>query len=137
MGMSIAAAAFLIAGVVMMLFGGKIFYETVIFLRVAARAVGTVIRIAPSRNSDGQAMYLPIFEYRTNDGSAYQYISTVASNPPAYNVGETATILYHQRNPRHARIHSFTELWLLQAVLFFFGSICVFASIYILLNFGL
>lgn len=130
----IGVGAMIVVGSVMIGYAFKLFYDTVIFLRAAVRTVGTVVHLAPARNSDGGATYLPVFEYRTNDGSAYQHTSTVASNPPAYKVGDTATLLYHKRNPRRARVRSFTELWLGQFVLVLFGMVCIFGGLYLFGN---
>ena len=126
----IGAGAALLVGSVMIIYALTLFYKTVIFLRAATRTVGTVVRLAPSRNGDGNATSLAVFEYRTNDGTAYEHISTVASNPPAYKIGDTAALLYHKRNPRNARVRSFTELWLAQLILTVLGLAISIAGLY-------
>ncbi len=134
MGIYIGVGALLLVGSVMLLFALKLFYETIVFLRSAVRTVGTCIRLDGARNSDGQATSLPVFEYQTNDGTIYRYTSTVASTPPAYNVGDTATLLYHKRNPRNARINSFIEIWLVQLILAVLGLSCCLAAFFIFLS---
>jgi hypothetical protein len=134
MGLYIGAGVCFLIGGVMVIYALKLFYETLIFLRAAARTVGTVVYLAPARNSDGQATYLPVFAYRTNDGSIYQHTSTVASNPPSYKIGDTATLLYHKRNPRRARVRSFTELWLAQLTLIVCGIIGTIAGLIMFAN---
>jgi len=134
MGIYIGAGVLLLVGSVMLLYAVKIFYETIIFLRAATRTVGTVIRLDPSRSGDENSMYVPVFEYRTNDGTIHQYTSTVISDPPSYKVGETATLLYHKRNPRNARIKSFTDLWLLQFILTCLGLVCCLAAFFMFLS---
>ena len=128
------AGVFLLLGSVMIVYGLKLFYDTVIFLRAAARTIGTVIRFDGAQNSNPQGKNLAVFEYRTNDGSVYQLTSTVVTDPPAYEIGDTATLLYHKRNPRNARIKSFTELWLVQVLLIVFGIICSFTGLFMFLK---
>ena len=118
----------------MLLYAVKSFYETIVFMRSAAKTVGTVIRLDPARNSDGQATSLPVFEYQTNDGSVYQHTSTVASTPPAYQIGDTATLLYHKRNPRNARVKSFTELWLAKLIFTVLGLSLCFTAFFIFMT---
>jgi hypothetical protein len=95
--------------------------ETVVFMRAGNKTEGTVIRFATTRNSDGHTMYLPVFQYRTNDGSAYEHTSSVASKPPAYEIGETAMIFYSKKNPRKAKLNSFSELWLFKLIFTLIG----------------
>jgi ABC-type transport system involved in multi-copper enzyme maturation permease subunit len=106
------------------LFVVKSVIETLVFTRAANRTVGKVIRLATARNSDNHLMYLPVFEYQTNDGAVYQYTSTIASTPPAYEIGETVTLLYLRKNPQNAKIKSFSELWLVKIVLAVIGLAC-------------
>ncbi len=122
-------AALGLAGGLTLLQVVKSIIETVVFMRAANKTDGTVIRLGTTRNSDGDTMYLPVFRYRTNDGSSYEHTSTVASKPPAYTVGETATIFYLKKNPRRAKLNSFSELWLFKLIFTVVGLFfCVFAA---------
>jgi hypothetical protein len=130
---SIFMAALGLAGGLTLMLVLKSIIETVVFIRAANRTEGTVIRYGSSRNSDGHSMYLPVFRYRTNDGSAYEYTSTVASKPPAYKIGETATIFYLKKNPRSAKLNSFMELWLVKLIFTILGLFfCIFSAGYFL-----
>lgn len=125
---NIFVAALGLAGGLTLLLVVKGIIETFVFIRAANRTEGTVIRFGTTRNSDGQTMYLPIFQYRTNDGSRYEHTSTVASKPPAYEIGEKATIFYLKKNPRRAKLNSFSELWLVKLVLTIIGlGVCAFS----------
>ena len=134
MGSYIGAVACLLIGSLTLLYLFKILIETVVFLRAATATVATVIRLDQARSSDGHRMYLPVFEYRTGDGSVYQHTSKVASSPPAYNLGDTATLLYLRRNPRNARLKSFTELWLSKLVVAGVGLSFCFAAFFIFMT---
>jgi hypothetical protein len=117
----VMAILFLVGGGIL-LFVIKNTIETVVFIRSASKTVGQVIRLATTRNSDGHTLYLPVFQYRTNDGSLHEYTSTVASKPPAYQIGATATLFYLRKNPQNAKLRSFSELWLLNLILALVGS---------------
>lgn len=133
MGANIFIAALGLAGVITLFLVLKNMIETVVFIRAATRTEGTVIRFGTTRNTDGHTMYLPVFQYRSNDGSAYEHTSSVASKPPAYVIGETATIFYSKKNPRKAKLNTFSELWLFKLIFLFLGLFfCVFAAGYFL-----
>jgi hypothetical protein len=121
---SLAIGILCLVGGAIMLFVVKNFIETLVFIRAAGTTVGKVIHLAPARNSDGHLLYLPVFEYQTNDGTVCQYTSTVASSPPAYKIGDSATLLYLRKNPRQAKLKSFSELWLLNIIFALIGLAC-------------
>lgn len=49
--------------------------------------------------------WAPIVQFR-HDGQLTQLSDSVASNPPAYHVGETVSVLYLESNSYDARIDS-------------------------------
>ena len=61
-------------------------------------------------------MYIPVFEYRLPEGRPLYYRSPVASNPPAYDVGQTVVMLYLPKNPAKVKVNSFTGLWLVTVI---------------------
>jgi hypothetical protein len=117
-------AVLCLAGGAIILFVVKSFIETFVFLRAATSTTGTVIRLATTRNSDGQTLYRPVFQYQTNDGTRYQYTSTIASSPPSDKVGDTVRLLYLRKNPQNAKVKSFSELWLLNIIFAVIGLAC-------------
>lgn len=126
---NIFIAALGLGGGLMLLLVVKGIIETVVFIRAANKTEGTVVRYGTTRNSDGQTMYLPVFQYRTNDGSRFEHTSSVASKPPAYEIGETATLFYLKKNPRQAKLDSFMELWFVKLILTIIGiGLCGFAA---------
>lgn len=130
MGIYLGTGICLPTGSAIIFFVVKSVLETLVFMRAAARAVGTVVRLDTTQNSDGQTMYLPVFEYRTRDGTIYQHTSSVASRPPSYEVGATATLLYLKKNPRNAKIKSFAELWLAKIIPAAFGAAFLAAAFF-------
>jgi hypothetical protein len=61
--------------------------------------------------------FYPRIRFRTSDGQDISFITNTGSNPPSYRVNEPISILYDPRQPYHAYIKSFAELWLLSVIL--------------------
>jgi hypothetical protein len=93
------------------LFGALMDYNsTVSFLEDAVSVEGTVVALQESR-SDGSATYKPVVAFVDGNGQTVEYISSVGSSPPSYDVGEIVEILYSPKNSQDAIINSFFELW--------------------------
>jgi hypothetical protein len=117
---------FLAAAGVFMLLGSLVVYEhTASFVHRATRTQGTVTALVRHQsvnysNTNGSIgnrstirySYQPVVQFQY--GSQHiQFSDSVASNPPAYHVGETVNVLYLESDPYEARIDSFTSLWFL------------------------
>ena len=50
-------------------------------------------------------------------GKLHEMVGSVASTPPAYDIGEEVTIYLRQSNPEDAIIGTFSELWLVPTIL--------------------
>jgi hypothetical protein len=68
-------------------------------------ASGTVIENV-SRGKTGTLKYSPKIKFTTKTGNEIHFMTTFASNPPAYNVGDPVTVVY-QGDGQDARILSF------------------------------
>jgi len=62
----------------------------------------------------------PVISYEV-DGSPYQYISSIYSNPPAFELNETVEIYINQDDPNDIIINSFVNKWLLVTIFATFG----------------
>ena len=86
------------------------------FQKTALQTGGKVIELVRSSDEEG-TYYQPRFEFQTPDGETWTVLSKVGSCPPAFSVGESVDVLYQANDPAHARIHSFSQLWLMPWVL--------------------
>ncbi len=132
--MTLSTAKYLLAAIgLVMLLGSLVVYEhTASFVHRAARAQGTVTALVRHQstnysNTNGSISRMPTVRYsyqpivRFRYGAqVIQFGDSVASNPPAYHVGETVSVLYLESDPYDARIESFMSLWLLPMI---FGGI--------------
>lgn len=112
-------AIFLFAAIGLMMVGAAAakIGGTILFLRLARTAAGTVVRYKTAHSNDGRKrkkIYCSIAEFVPVGGIAadkIQITSTTASRPPAHQIGEQVTIRYLPKSPRAGRIQSFWELW--------------------------
>lgn len=125
MSPSTAKYLFALAGLAMLLGSLVVYHHTASFVRRAARAQGIVTALVPHQTTDysnnGGSLgnmpttrysYQPVVRFRLG-AQEIQFGDSVASNPPAYRVGDTVNVLYLESNPNDARIESFRSLWFL------------------------
>lgn len=93
----------LFLGLIFFAIGGGLMIQQVSFKQHAAQAQGVVTELSMNCDDEG-CSYSPIVRFFTRDGNAHFYTSSYASNPPAYDTGESVTILYSPENPRKAMI---------------------------------
>lgn len=73
---------------------------------------GGVVRLEESDSSDGGCcVYSPVIEFNLN-GQTYSFEGDNASYPPAYEVGESVSVLYDPADPHTAQINKWSERWL-------------------------
>lgn len=78
---------------------------------------GTVIALEESStNEGGCCVYSPVVEFQAN-GQTYTFEGDNASDPPAYRVGETVSVLYDPADPATAQINQWSERWLMPLIL--------------------
>jgi hypothetical protein len=80
------------------------------FIAGAVRTEGTVIGL------EGSDMKQTVFEFQDEHGATHVARSLVASEPPAYDVGDTVPVLYDADDSERARIHDW-QLWFLPTIL--------------------
>ncbi|MBX9687223.1 MAG: DUF3592 domain-containing protein [Candidatus Obscuribacterales bacterium] len=102
-----------------------IFYlNTQDLLSQGLRSQGTVVDLRrSSRNA-----YAPVVRFETIDHQTITAASTAASNPPAFKIADSVTVLYRAKTP--SEIHLLNDpldLWLLPGILAFLS--LIFASV--------
>lgn len=118
---------FVSMGLIFCTIGSYWAWENLSFMRTAKSTLGKVDRFetrASSRVGTGNSgrrttTYAPVFTFRDEQGKDYTVTSSTGQNRAAYERGEEVTVLYDPADPERARIHSFTQMWLLPVI---FGS---------------
>ena len=135
MGVLIMGAACALIGGGMLLFTIKKIIETIVFLRTSEKVEATVVSYVTKYNrststSSRRTMYMPVLQFQAPGGNVVRVTGTVASHPPAYNIGELAEVRFLPKNPHGAKINSFMELWLLPVIFVFLApALLVFAYV--------
>jgi len=119
--MRLVFGIFAIVGLGLLIGGIFSIQHTRRFLATAVSVPGVVKEIvwqeSRSSNNTRGGIYYPRISFRTADGQEISFITNTGSNPPSYRVNEPVTILYDPKQPYHAYIRSFTDLWLLPTIL--------------------
>ena len=66
-------------------------------------APGVVVALQENYDSDGST-YKPVVQFRTAGGQRVEFASSYSSSPPAYEIGESVTVVYSPENPSEAVI---------------------------------
>lgn len=123
-GLRIAAMVVAVTGVVFLCVGGWLAVQAYRFQAAALRAEGEVVRL--ERSGDGAA---PVFRFTTAAGATHEAPHSIYSTPPAWRVGERATLLYSPAAPERARPDSFIATWLMPGVFLILGGTELLAAI--------
>jgi hypothetical protein len=107
MVMKLFVAVFGGIGVILLAIAGIIYVRERAFLSRAQTAMGTVVDLDLSSDSDGASSFCPVIEFTTEAGEPVRYYGNVCSNPPDYNVGEQVEVLYDPQDITHVQINSF------------------------------
>ena len=109
------SSVFGIIGLFMMLFGclfasvgGAVYYFLVYTSRDWVPVPGVVasFRSSTSTDSDGftTTYYCPIVQYTSTNGDSREVELNDCASPPAYEAGDSVTVLYNPASPEQARI---------------------------------
>ena len=64
---------------------------------------GVVVDLQENYDSDGST-YTPVVQFIAKGGQSIEFVSSYSSSPPAYDVGESVTVVYPPDNPSDAII---------------------------------
>jgi hypothetical protein len=97
------------------------------FIMNAASTEGTIVQLRIVQGHRGSFGYAPVFRFTPDDGQTLMLQSDRARNPAGFKIGEQVKVYYERGNPLHARIDTFYQLWMPQAVFGALGALlCVF-----------
>ena len=80
------------------------------FVRAAVHTEGRVVELR-ERSGDNGSTFSPVFTYHDSRGEEHRMDSTVSSDPPRYEVGQSVPVLYRPDRPLDARINDFHSIW--------------------------
>ncbi|SDD27181.1 Protein of unknown function [Niabella drilacis] len=109
MATAIHATLFII-GAILIALGILSFRSSRRLILSGTKTEATVVENIPSRDDKGVIMYAPLMEYSTN-GEIKTYTPNTGASPPAYNIGEKVTLVYHPQNAKDIRILSYWGMY--------------------------
>lgn len=107
------------------------------FTRSAIRTQGTVARLVQRQSREGGIFFHPIVIFRDTRGVQQELFSSAGSFPPAYKVGDTATVLYLENAPDKAKLDSFFGVWGIAALVAGLGCLQLVLGLALLLMLSL
>jgi hypothetical protein len=98
-------AIFMFAGLLFFAIGSGMTMRQRTLEKQGIEAQGVVIDLQENYDSDGST-YTPVVQFKTKSGQSIEFASSYSSSPPAYDVGESVTVVYPPNNPAEAIIKS-------------------------------
>ncbi|MCH3884861.1 DUF3592 domain-containing protein [Tenacibaculum aquimarinum] len=114
-------AALLIIGFVLLYFANKQYTISRNLINNGVKTKAKVIDLLEISSDDGYT-YKPVFEYLNRLDETVTFESAVSSSPPAYRIGDYATIVYSKQNNEERKIVSFWGLYRWPIILLCFAS---------------
>ena len=105
------------AGPVLLLIATITGIEKAIFVHSSVKTDGVVFGMRPVYERRSNKTWYPVFQFTAKDGRSFTVTSDVGERPFPWRPPQQVTILYDPDNPENARIDSFAQLWMPQAVL--------------------
>ena len=91
------------------------FRNTIAFLKKGDKATATVVDLH-RYESEGE-VFAPIFTFQTKDNQLITYELAEGSNPPAWIIGETTTVIYDPSDPSKVSLYSYFRVFIWTLVL--------------------
>lgn len=112
--------------VIFLALGGIWLYFSIARVSNQATAIGVIVDVTSSRDSDGDTIYRPVVEFVAPDGVTHSFVGrTGSSRRPA--IGTTIEVLYDPGDPAGATEKTFTNLWLFPIAFAGFGLLFLIA----------
>lgn len=93
----------LVVGTALLIASLLMLKKSMAFLKNSERATATVVELQRVSGNDGDT-YKPVFVFKTYANLEITYRSGVSSSPPAWEIGEEATIAYDRNAPSTAQL---------------------------------
>ncbi len=130
-GLIIAGLILTVIGGIFGTVGGVFGYKTWRFERMGHKVEGEVVRMQHGGGKSKGSK--PVVAYVVS-GKQYETVGTISSSPPAWKVGEKATVYYNPDDPTDAQISGFVERWLFPVIFGGIGGLVASVGLVLLLT---
>ncbi|WP_374462326.1 DUF3592 domain-containing protein [Chryseobacterium sp.] len=97
------------AGIALFIFAFLSLRNTLTFLKKAEKATAAVTSLRID-DSDGE-VYMPLFTFRTRNNVEYTFELPEGTNPSAWSVGETETVIYDPDDPSSVSLYTYFRIF--------------------------
>jgi hypothetical protein len=94
-----------------MVLGLFFFLSNRTFVKNAIRTEGRIIDVKQVRTRDGKTSHKSIFVFTDKNNKEHWIDPSIRISSPAYEAGDTVSVLYSPKKPIEAKIESFIYLW--------------------------
>ncbi len=130
-GLMIAGLILTLIGGIFAAVGGAFGYKTLRFEQMGHKVEGEVVRMQHGGGKSKGSK--PVVAYVVS-GKQYETVGTISSSPPAWKVGEKATVYYNPDDPTDAQISGFVERWLFPVIFGGIGGVVASVGLVLLLT---
>lgn len=130
-GLIIAGLILTVIGGIFGTVGGVFGYKTWRFEQMGHKVEGEVVRMQHGGGKSKGSK--PVVAYVVS-GKQYETVGTISSSPPAWKVGEKATVYYNPDDPTDAQISGFVERWLFPVIFGGIGGVVASVGLVLLLT---
>jgi hypothetical protein len=126
----LAARLLLALGLVCLLLGGWLAWQTTSFASTAISTTGRVVSYNETVE-DGKPMYRPRVRYETHRGEINTVVGQMAYTSQRIPVGGTVPVMYQENDTMKMRVATFFDSWLGACVAAAIGVICFIGGIFV------
>lgn len=120
LGRGCGVGCFAFIPIAFLVFGGFWLFTSIVRVSNQSTAIGVVVDVDQSRDSDGDISYRAVVDFVAADGINYRFTArTGSSSRPT--VGDTIEVLYDPADPAGATEKTFLNLWLFPIMFGGFG----------------
>jgi hypothetical protein len=134
-GRGLLGGFFLLVGIGMFIWSILWFSNRISNLENYVLTQGTVVEFEKSNDAEnGGYVYSPIVSFKDRNGLEHIYNSGHASDPPAYEIGESVELYYNSKDPEDVFLNSFIEKWVIGIALVVVGLVLIPLGIWIVIS---
>jgi hypothetical protein len=128
--LSLSGRLLLALGLVCLLLGGYLGWQTLAFSSGAVSTTGEVVSYHEVKD-EGATSFRPRVRFKSYNGDIITFTGQMAYTSERYAVGTQVPVMYREEKPVEARIARFVENWLGASIAVTVGTLCFIGGIFL------
>ena len=128
--LSLSGRLLLALGLVCLLLGGYLGWQTLSFSSGAVSAAGEVVSYHEVKDG-GDTRFRPRVRFKSYNGDIITFTGQMAYTSQRYAIGTPVPVMYREDKPVEARIASFFDNWLGASIAIVIGALCFIGGIFL------